>query len=135
MCGAEPALLQAGCTDQAIGPETDQPSGGVSGPVLVPSGFMKTAVPRSSSIRRRDPSGDQVTVYQLPLVASVTRRTFEPSASISQIAPLFPSDSCSENAIAEPSGDNATHPTCRGRSASPREPLPAAFATQTFPLA
>ena len=52
-----------------------------------------------------------------------------------QIALLVPPGSCSENAIVEPSGDNATQLTYRGRSASIREPLPSAFATQTFPLA
>src|SRR6476661_3443665 len=111
-------LVQAACADQAIAPEIDQPSGGVSRPMLVPSGSMKTAPPWSSTISRRDPSGDQVMLYQLPLAASVTRRTFEPSASMIQIALLVPPASCSENAIEEPSGDNATQLTYRGRSAS-----------------
>ena len=96
---------------------------------------MKMALPWSSTISRRDPSGDQVTLDQLPLEASVTRRTFEPSASMVQIALLVPPGSCSENAIVEPSGDNATQLTDRGRSARIREPLPSAFATQTIPLA
>src|SRR5437764_1042161 len=83
----------------------DHPSGGLSPPVLVPSGSMKTALPRSSTTSRRDPSGDQVTLYQLPLVASVTRRTFEPSASIMQ-SELIPSVYALTKAIVRPSGEN-----------------------------